>query len=118
MSVMVYGLSACSTVQKALGWLDAHGIAYSFHDFKTQGADEAKLNAWCKLAGWEKVMNRASLTYRGLSAGDKENLDQAKAIVLMMAKPTLIRRPVLETGETVLRGFSEKQYRETFGVSP
>lgn len=117
MAVTVYGISTCSTVQKARDWLDAHGVAYSFHDFKKEGVNEVKLRNWCQAVGWEKVMNRASLTYRGLNAADKENLDLAKAIVLMMAKPTLIRRPVIETARTTLRGFSEKQLREAFNIT-
>lgn len=114
----VYGIATCSTVAKARGWLDERGIAYVFHDFKTDGAPEAKLKAWCDRFGWEKVMNRASLTFRGLSDADKAGLTEAKAIVLMRTKPTLIRRPVLETGDTVVQGFAPKRYAEAFGTSP
>lgn len=112
----VYGIATCSTVQKALAWLDGHGIAYRFHDFRKDGVPEDKLRAWCARLGWEKVMNRASLTFRNLSDADKANLTAAKAIVLMRTKPTLIRRPVLETETFVLQGFAEKHYAEAFGV--
>lgn len=112
MRVTVYGITTCSTVQKALGWLQEQGIAYSFHDFKTEGVSEKLLKGWCKQRGWEKVMNRASLTYRNLTAAEKDGLDEARAIALMIARPTLIRRPVVVADTILLQGFTEKSYRE------
>lgn len=112
----VYGIPNCTTVQKARAWLEDHGVAYSFHDFKTDGVPEDALKAWCARFGWEKVMNRGSLTYRGLSDADKADLNVAKAIVLMRTKPTLIRRPVVVSGDTVLQGFAPTRYEQTFGA--
>lgn len=114
MRVTVYGITTCSTVQKALRWLEEQGVTYSFHDFKTEGASGTLLKQWCKVRGWEKVMNRASLTYRNLTVAEKEGLDEARAIALMMQKPTLIRRPVVVADNILLQGFTEKNFREAF----
>lgn len=118
MALIVYGIATCSTVQKARDWLDAHAIAFRFHDFKKDGVPEEALRRWCAKTGWEKVMNRTSLTFRALAPDDKAGLDEEKAMALMRLKPTLIRRPVLEDGAILLHGFAAKRYGETFGVAP
>jgi arsenate reductase (glutaredoxin) len=96
MACIVYGIANCDTVKKARRWLDAAGIAYTFHDYKKLGADPAKLAAWCDGHGWEKVLNRAGTTFRKRSEADRAGLDQAKALRLMLAEPSMIKRPILE----------------------
>src|SRR6188768_3712801 len=96
--VEFWGIASCDTVKKARAWLDGRGIAYAFRDYKKEGADPAKLAAWVGQAGWEKVLNRAGTTFRKLPDGDKRDLDADKAVALMTAHPSCIRRPVVEHG--------------------
>jgi arsenate reductase (glutaredoxin) len=103
--MIVYGIPNCDTVKKARAWLDAAGVAYAFHDYKKAGADAAKLAAWCETQGWEKVLNRAGTTFKKLSETDKADLDRTKAIRLMVANPSMIKRPVVEYAGGVLVGF-------------
>jgi Spx/MgsR family transcriptional regulator len=110
MSVTVYGIPNCDTVKKARDWLDAAGIAYTFHDYKKAGADAAKLQAWCDAAGWERVLNRAGTTFRKLPDADKQGLDQARAIALMVAQPSMIKRPVVEHPGGLLVGFRPDEW--------
>ena len=110
MSIKIYGIRNCGTMKKAFAWLDAHGLAYDFHDYKKAGVTEASLNNWCRARGWETVLNRAGTTFRGLPETDKQDLDEARAIALMRANPSMIKRPVLETGETIEIGFSPERY--------
>ncbi len=113
MAITLFGIKNCDTVKKARTWLDTHGIAHTFHDYKTAGIDRAHLMEWCKIFGWEKVLNRAGTTFRGLSDGDKQNLDQAKAVALMLAQPSLIKRPVLMRGKQALAvGFKPETYSD------
>lgn len=109
-TVDLYGIANCDTMKKARTWLESHGVAYVFHDYKVEGADRAKLAAWAKVVGWETLLNRAGTTFRKLSGKDRENLDEEKAITLMLAQPSMIKRPVLDTGRTVLVGFSPEKY--------
>ncbi|MCB1472156.1 MAG: arsenate reductase [Rhodobiaceae bacterium] len=115
MTVTIYGIKNCNTMQKAFAWLDGHGAAYDFHDYKKSGADREKLARWCAAAGWEKVLNRAGMTFRKLPDEAKADLDEAKAIALMLDKPSMIRRPVLEAGGTIEIGFKPERYAEIFG---
>jgi Spx/MgsR family transcriptional regulator len=110
LSITVYGIPNCDTVKKARSWLDAKGIAYAFHDFKKQGADPAKLKAWVEAAGWEKVLNRAGTTFRKLPDADKEGLDTAKAVKVMAANPSAIKRPVVEHPGGMLVGFKPDEW--------
>jgi len=110
MSVTLYGIKNCDTVKKARDWLDAHGVAYAFHDYKTAGIDAPHLQAWCKELGWESVLNRAGTTFRKLDEADKQNLTEAKAITLMLAQPSMIKRPMLDTGAARLLGFKPDLY--------
>ena len=114
MSVTVYGIPGCDTVKKARTWLDARGIAYTFHDYKKQGADAAQVASWCEVAGWEKVLNRAGTTFRKLPDTDREGLDQHKAVALMVANPSSIKRPVVEHPGGLLVGFKEGEWSASF----
>ncbi len=110
MSLILYGISNCDTVKKARTWLDAQGLAYTFHDYKKAGADPAKLTEWCQAAGWEKVLNRAGTTFKKLPDADKDGLDQAKAVTLMAAQPSCIKRPVVEHPGGLLVGFKPDEW--------
>lgn len=111
MTMTLYGIRNCDTMKKARAWLEARGVAYTFHDYKVAGIDAATLRTWATSVGWEKLLNRAGTTFRGLAEADKANLDETKAIALMVANPSLIKRPVL-TGVSgaPLVGFSEAAY--------
>ena len=111
MSVTIYGIKNCDTMKKAFTWLDKHGVAYAFHDYKKAGADRQQLDRWCKEFGWEAVLNRAGTTFRKLPDKDKEGLTEKKAIALMLAQPSMIKRPVLELGDgKLLVGFKPEEY--------
>ncbi|WP_404482878.1 arsenate reductase [Novosphingobium sp. BL-52-GroH] len=110
MLIEVYGIPNCDTVKKARTWLDARGIAYTFHDYKKEGADPARLARWIGAAGLDKVLNRAGTTFRKLPEADKVDLDEAKAVALMVASPSTIKRPVVEHPGGVLVGFKEPEW--------
>lgn len=110
MSVTIYGIKNCDTMKKARAWLDANGVAYAFHDYKVAGIDRAKLKAWAEQVGWETLLNRAGTTFRNLPEPDKAALTETKAIALMLAQPSMIKRPVLETGGKLLVGFKPETY--------
>lgn len=110
MSYILYGIKACDTMKKARNWLDEQGIEYRFHDYKTATIDRASLQKWCAEHGWEKVLNRAGTTFRKLDEAQKANLDQDKAIELMLAQPSMIKRPVLDLGARTLVGFKPELY--------
>lgn len=112
MAITLYGIRSCDTMKKARGWLDAHGIAYRFHDYKTDGIDRATLQAWCRQVGWESLLNRAGTTFRKLADADKQGVNQEKAIALMLARPSMIKRPVVDNGETLLVGFKPDVYAD------
>jgi arsenate reductase len=97
-------------MKKARAWLEAHGVDYDFHDYKTEGIDRATLEKWAKVVGWEVLLNRAGTTFRKLRVDAKENIDERKAIKLMLEQPSMIKRPVLERGRTLLVGFTEDRY--------
>ena len=110
MRITIYGIRNCDTMKKARAWLEAHGLDHDFHDYKTEGIDRAKLEAWAKAVGWEVLLNRAGTTFRKLRVDAKENIDERKAIKLMLEQPSMIKRPVLERGRTLLVGFTEERY--------
>ena len=110
MSIHLYGIPNCETVKKARAWLDGRGIAYVFHDYKKEGADPARLAAWSDVQGWEAVLNRRGTTFRALSDADKSDIDRAKAIRLMQAHPSLIKRPVVEYDGGLLVGFDPEAW--------
>ena len=110
MTTVLYGITNCDTVKKARAWLDERGIPYAFHDYKKQGTDPDKLAEWQRQAGWEKVLNRAGTTFRKLPDSDKEGLNERKALALMLAQPSMIKRPVLDLGGKLLVGFKPDIY--------
>jgi arsenate reductase len=113
-SVTIYGIKACDTMQKARAWLEAHAVPYVFHDYKVRGIDHGTLQAWARLVGWETLLNRAGTTYRKLPDASKADLDQSKAITLMLAQPSMIKRPVLEAGGRLIVGFTPETYSIRF----
>jgi arsenate reductase (glutaredoxin) len=106
MSIHFYGIPNCDTVKKARAWLDAHQLPYVFHDYKKVGVDAQRLSSWCQVLGWNQVLNQAGTTFRSLPDDDKLNLDEAKAIALMVAQPSMIKRPMVEHAGGLLVGFS------------
>ena len=114
MTIEFYGIPNCDTVKKARKWLDQNGVAYTFHDYKKEGADPARLANWVQQAGWEKVLNRAGTTFRKLPDADKADLDEAKAVALMAANPSCIKRPVVEYPGGLLIGFKEPEWAAAF----
>ncbi|MDI4658593.1 ArsC family reductase [Xanthobacter autotrophicus] len=115
MATTIYGIKACDTMKKARGWLEDHGVAYAFHDYKSAGIERKTLEGWVKTVGWEKLLNRAGTTFRKLPDADKEGIDEASAIDLMLEKPSMIKRPVLDTGRDLLVGFKPDDYAAKFG---
>jgi arsenate reductase len=113
--ITIYGIKNCDTMKKARAWLDAHKIAYTFHDYKTSGIDKPTLEDWVKKVGWEILLNRAGTTFKKLSDADKENITEKKAIALMLAQPSMIKRPVLEAKGKLTVGFKPEDYKKLFG---
>ncbi len=112
-SITIYGIKNCDTMKKARAWLDKRGVAYSFHDYKAAGIERERLEGWSKKVGWEILLNRAGTTFRKLPDKDKNGLDAKKALALMLAQPSMIKRPVLELGGgKLLVGFSPERYAE------
>ena len=110
MTITIYGIKNCDTMKKARAWLDGHGVAYSFHDYKSEGIDRDRLKRWSKEVGWETLLNRAGTTFRKLPEADKEGLNEAKALALMLAQPSMIKRPVLDLDGRLLVGFRPDVY--------
>lgn len=110
MSITVYGIPNCDTVKKARTYLDGRGIAYTFHDYKKAGVDAAHLKRWIKEVGWETLLNKAGTTFKKLADADKADIDEDKAIALMLANPSMIKRPVVEGGKNLLVGFKPEVY--------
>ena len=108
--ITIYGIKNCDTMKKARAWLDGHGVAYDFHDYKTAGIGKEKLKAWSDQVGWETLLNRAGTTFRKLPDAEKEGLNERKALALMLAQPSMIKRPVLEQGSKLLVGFKPELY--------
>lgn len=106
----IYGIRNCDTMKKARAWLDTKGVAYDFHDYKMAGIERDRLEGWVRKVGWEVLLNRAGTTFRKLPENDKEGLTESKAIALMIAQPSMIKRPVLEAGGKLLVGFKPDQY--------
>jgi len=116
MAITIYGIKNCDTMTKARAWLDKHGVDYAFHDYKTAGIERERLERWEKKVGWEKLLNRAGMTFRKLSDKDKAGIDAKKALALMLKQPSMIKRPVLDLGGgKLLVGFSPELYNEGLG---
>jgi Spx/MgsR family transcriptional regulator len=107
---ILYGIRNCDTMKKARTWLEAHHVDYEFHDYKTAGIEKQKLADWARLVGWETLLNRAGTTFRKLPEEAKQQLDERRAIELMLAQPSMIKRPVIEHGKALLVGFDPKKY--------
>jgi arsenate reductase len=113
MSLTIYGIKNCDTMKKARAWLDKRGVAYAFHDYKTAGIERDRLERWERKVGWETLLNRAGTTFRKLPDKDKADLDAKKAMALMLAQPSMIKRPVLDLGGgKLLVGFAPEQYQK------
>lgn len=116
MSLTIYGIKNCDTMKKAFTWLDAHGQSYVFHDYRKDGVAERDLRRWCSALGWERVLNRSGTTFRKLPDDARADLDQDKAIALMLAQPGMIKRPILEGPGILELGFKPDRYAEILGV--
>jgi arsenate reductase (glutaredoxin) len=112
----LFGIKNCDTMKKARTWLDQQGVQYAFHDYKVAGIKRAQLERWCQHAGWEVLLNRAGTTFRQLPDADKAALDERKAIALMLAQPSMIKRPVLEIGADIVVGFKPETYAKLRGL--
>ena len=115
MPVTIYGIKNCDTMKKARAWLDERCVAYAFHDYKGAGIDRGMLEGWARKTGWETLLNRAGRTFRMLPEKDQQNMDDKKAIALMAAQPSMIKRPVLDVDGKLLVGFKPEQYEKVFG---
>jgi len=111
-SVTIYGIKNCDTMKKARGWLDDHGVAYAFHDYKAEGIERARLESWAREVGWETLLNRAGTTFRKLPEKDKDGLTEKKAIALMLDQPAMIKRPVLAVSGKLVVGFKPETYEQ------
>jgi arsenate reductase len=114
-TVTIYGIKNCDTMKKARAWLDARGVAYAFHDYKAKGIERPRLEGWARTLGWATLLNRAGTTFRKLTEKDREGLSEKKAIALMLDRPSMIKRPVLDVDGRLLVGFRPDRYEETFG---
>jgi Spx/MgsR family transcriptional regulator len=117
MTVTIFGIKNCDTMKKARSWLDTHGIDYRFHDYKAEGIDRGHLEDWSAQAGWETVLNRAGTTFRKLDEAARTDLNADEAVALMLAQPSMIKRPVLEADGKLVVGFKPAIYAEMFGVT-
>ena len=113
-TVTIYGIKNCDTMKKARAWLDKRGVAYDFHDYKAIGIDKAQLEGWTKTVGWETLLNKAGTTFRKLPDKDKAGITEKKALALMLAQPTMIKRPVLDVGGKLMVGFKPEDYAKAF----
>ena len=109
--ITIFGIPNCDTIKKARKWLEANDINYQFHDFRKDSLEKSNLTKWVKSVGWETLLNKRGTTWRQLSEKDKTNINESKAIKLMLAHPAMIKRPVLVMGKTVQVGFSEQDYK-------
>ena len=110
----IYGIKNCDTMKKARAWLDSNGVAYQFHDYKTAGVDKDKLKAWSDKVGWETLLNRAGTTFKKLPDTDKQGITEKRALALMLAQPSMIKRPVLEAKGKLTVGFKPEDYEKLF----
>ena len=115
MPTTMFGIKNCDTVAKARKWLEGEGVAYEFHDYKTQGVTADRLRAWAGEVGWEVLLNKAGTTFRKLPDADRTDIDEARAIALMVAQPSMIKRPVVEGAGSLLVGFKPERYAAAFG---
>ena len=114
MATTIYGIKNCDTMKKARTWLDEHSVAHDFHDYKAKGVDAATLDGWIGKVGWEMLLNKAGTTFKKLPDDQKDGLDAEKAKSLMLAQPSMIKRPVLDVDGTLTVGFKPETYQHTF----
>ncbi len=112
MKPVIYGIKNCDTMKKARALLESHGVDHEFHDYKTEGLDRDRLEHWCEELGWEVLLNRAGTTFRKLPEADRQDLDADKAMALMLAQPSMVKRPVLDLGGRLLVGFKPEIYAQ------
>jgi len=110
--ITIYGIKNCDTMKKARAWLDGNGVAYAFHDYKAAGIDRARLEKWAGDVGWETLLNRAGTTFKKLPDKDKAGITEKKALALMLAQPSMIKRPVLDAGGKLIVGFKPETYEK------
>lgn len=110
--ITIFGIKNCDTMKKAFAWLDDHGVPYEFHDYKKSGIDIARLKTWSNQVGWEVLLNTRGTTWRKLTPELQAHVDEGKALKLMRENPSLIKRPVLETGKELLVGFDPTRYAD------
>ena len=113
-AVTIYGIRNCETMKKARAWLDEHTVAYDFHDYRVAGIARPMLESWARSVGWERLLNRAGTTFRKLPEKDREGLDEGRAMALMLAQPSMIKRPVLDVGGRLIVGFKPEDYEKAF----
>ncbi len=118
MTITLYGIRQCDTMKRARAWLDSRDIPYAFHDYKLDGIDDARLARWCREVGWERLINRAGTTFRKLDEAQRTDLDETRARVLMQAQPSMIHRPVLDTGHGLLVGFDAEAWQVALRTRP
>lgn len=118
MSITIHGIKACDTMKKARDWLAGQGVDYGFHDYKVAGIGRGLLESWTDKVGWEVLLNRGGTTFRNLPEADRRDLTRDKAIDLMLAQPSMIKRPVLEVDGRLIVGFKPEIYAATFGANP
>ncbi len=117
MPTTIYGIKNCDTMKKARAWLDKNGVPYAFHDYKTAGVARELLERWENKVGWETLLNRAGTTFRKLPDKDKTGLNAKKAMALMLAQPSMIKRPILDIGGgKILVGFTPELYGKAVGA--
>jgi len=116
-TITIYGIKNCDTMKKARAWLDSQRVPYAFHDYKIEGIEKDKLKSWCDELGWETLLNRAGTTFRKLPDSDREGLNERKAIALMLAQPSMIKRPVLDLDGKLLVGFKPEIYAKEVAPS-
>jgi len=112
--IRLYGIPNCDTMKKARHWLTTRGIEYEFIDYRKSGVDEQRLRQWMKKVSWESLLNRRGTTWRKLDGTIKQQMDEARAVRLMLETPSIIKRPVLEQGSALYVGFKEESYAEIF----
>ena len=115
MAVTIFGIKNCDTMKRARAWLDGHKVDYDFHDYKSEGINRPTLEGWVNKLGWDVLLNRGGTTFRKLPEADKEGLTEKKAIALMLAQPSMIKRPVLEAKGKLTVGFRPEEYKKLFG---
>ena len=112
--ITLYGIKNCDTVKKARKWLEQHSIEYNFHDFREDGINPEQVSAWLTQLGWETLVNRRSTSWKALAPEQRESMDEAAALAAILEQPTLIKRPLLDTGHELHCGFAAGNYQRIF----